>query len=321
MVQNELIYAIKKERYPVILPHVNADGDALGASIALALALEKLGKRPVVYLEEDFPVLYEFLAAGSQVQKFEEKINSPSLAIAVDTGDRKRLGRRIELFDSANITINIDHHTTNTFYAQFNDVRSSSSSAGEIMVDIIEALSIEIDRSIAECIYVAIATDTGGFRYSNTSAETHRIAARLLEKGIDVANLSRHIFETVSFEKVKLMGKAISSIELLCNGKVCTMCLTDEALKETGACEEDYDGLVNLGRNIRGVETALLFRHSSRGIKVNLRSNEYVDVAEIASNFGGGGHQRASGFTIEGSLKDIMKKTIKQVMLKIRTGS
>ncbi len=321
MIQNDIVCAIKKEQHPVILPHVNADGDALGASIALALALEKLGKRPVVYLEEGFPVLYGFLAAKSRVLRYEESIAPPSLAIAVDTGDTKRLGRRIELFDSAKVTINIDHHTTNTFYAEFNDVRSSCSSTGEIMVDIIQALSIEIDRSIAECIYVAIATDTGGFRYSNTSAKTHRIAARLLEKGIDVAGLSRNIFETLSYEKLKLMEKAISSIELLCSGKVCTMRLTDEALRQTGASEEDFDGLVNLGRNIRGVEAALLFRHSSSGIKVNLRSNEYVDVAEIASKFGGGGHQRASGFTIEGKLDDIISKTVQQVMLKIQTGS
>ena len=230
------------------------------------------------------------------------------LVIAVDVGDVQRLGERAVYFRDAKITVNIDHHVTNTFFADINDVRPGYSSVGEIMVDIIDELGAGFDKDTAECLYVAIAFDTGGFRYGNTTSGTHIAASRLLGTGIDVAGISRKIFETVSYEKVMLTGEVAGTIRLVCGKRVCVMRITHEMMKKTGASEEDCEGIINIGRSIRGVEVAVLLREHGNGIKANLRSNEFVDVAEIASMFGSGATRERPASSLTVILTRLKKK-------------
>jgi Exopolyphosphatase-related proteins len=311
---NRIIPIIKRASRIAILPHISADGDALGSSIALALAIKKLGKTADVYMEEEIPQVYSFLPGRQFVEVYTTRPSNYELVVALDCGDAGRLGYRSEIFEGAANTVNIDHHNTNTEFAVHNYVDTKSSAVGEIIYQLIGIMGLEIDREIATCIYVAIATDTGGFRYSNTTSLTHHIVSELINKGVNVADISQRVFDTTSYEKVKLLGAAIDAIELMENGKVAFIGLTNEAIRKTGAKEEDCDGIVNIGRNIRGVKVAAMFRQWDNGeVKVNLRSSSDIDVSAIANMYSGGGHKKAAGYTVKGNLEEVKKRLLDDI--------
>lgn len=314
MIANNIIALMKNADRIAILPHVSIDGDALGSSLALALALKKINKELTVYIEEEIPLSYSFLPGKEFVKVYDNKPEKHDLVIALDTGDLERLGRRIEIFNEADTTINMDHHTTNTEFADMNLVKTSASAVGEIIYQIIKMMGIEIDKEMATCIYVAIVTDTGGFRYSNTTPITHQITSDLLNNGVDVANISQTLFETSSLSRVKLMGVAIETLEVLEGGKLTFMTVSDDMIKSAGAKEEECDGIVNIGRNIGDVEVAVLMRYRLNGeLKINFRSKDYVDVSKIANKHSGGGHKRAAGCTIKGDMREIKEMLIKEI--------
>ncbi len=314
MVLNQIIKTLREAESVVILPHIMADGDSLGASIAFARALKSTGIEALVLLEEEIPNLYAFLPGRELTAVYSGQAVSADAAVALDTGDIQRLGRRYPVFEAAKTTINIDHHKTNSGFGRINHVDVLSSSVGEIVYQLINLMGVEVDRDMALCLYVAIATDTGGFRYANTTSKTHIIAADLLNIGINVARVSQRVFDTVSVAKVKLMGAAINSLEILEKGKVAFVTITDDDIKRAGALEEDCEGLVNIARNVEGVEVAALFREKRDGeIKVNLRSKEWVDVASIAEKFSGGGHKRAAGCSLRTSLKEAVQAVLNEI--------
>jgi len=303
-----IVDLINKSETIAILPHVSADGDALGSSLALAIVLSGSGKKVKVLLEEEIPQVYSDLPGrefSCLYRKNDEQYNKKyDLALALDCGDAARLASRIELFNTATRNANLDHHTTNTEFAVNNYVDTSSAATGEIIYDLIVRMGAKPDKDVALCLYVAITTDTGGFRYSNTTADTHRIAAELVSEGIDVAKVSRRVFDRVSYGKVKLIGAAIDSLELFEEGKIALMSLSSELMKKLETKDEDSDGIINIARNISGVEVAALLKQLDSGeVKVNLRSNSYVDVSAIAASYSGGGHERAAGFTTTATLE------------------
>lgn len=314
MIENRIIALINEANMIAVLPHVSADGDALGSSLALALALKAINKQATVYIEEEIPSSYSFLPGKELVQVYNEKPDKYELVLALDTGDLERLGKRVSIFREADRTVNIDHHTTNTEFAQLNLVKTNSSAVGEIIYQIIKMMGITLDRDMATCLYVAISTDTGGFRYSNTTPITHQIAADLVNNGVNVADISQIVFETTSLPKVKLMGKVIENLELLENGKLAFVYVTDDMLKSSDAGEEDCDGLVNIGRNIEGVEVSVLMRQRGDDeFKINFRSKTYVDVSRIANMHSGGGHVRAAGCTVKGNMNEIKSALTKEI--------
>jgi phosphoesterase RecJ-like protein len=284
-----------------ILPHIAADGDAIGSSLALALGLSGAGKEVSVLLEEQVPQIYGFLPGLEMAGVYGGDGGKYDIAVALDCGDIERLGSRKPVFEKAAVTVNIDHHTTNTGFAMLDYVDTGCAAAGEIIYRLFGLMGIDPGKDAAICLYTAITSDTGGFRYSNTTSATHIIASELLKKGIDVADISRRIFDTVSPGKVRLMGEAVNSLELLENGRIALMTVSCEAMRRSGAADEDTDGIINIARNISGVEAAAMLREMENGdIKVNLRSNSYVDVSAVASKYSGGGHIKAAGFTVRG---------------------
>ncbi len=294
-----------------VLPHVSADGDALGSSFALAIILSDLGKKVNVLLNEEIPEVYADLPGRDFSCVYEKDNKEYDLALALDCGDADRLASRIVVFNAAVKNANIDHHATNTGFATYNCVDTSSSATGEIIFRLMEKLGAKLVKDVAICLYVAIATDTGGFRYSNTTAQTHSIAAELVSEGIDVAKVSQRVFDTVSYGKVKLTGAAIESLELFEEGKIAFMSLTNDLIESLATKDEDSDGIINTARNISGVEVAAMLKQlDSSQVKVNLRSNSYVDVSAIAARHSGGGHERAAGFTAAGSLEQIKNKLL-----------
>lgn len=310
MTLDGIVSILKENNCFAIFPHISLDGDGLGSSLALALALNKLNKKAVVYVEENIPYIYDFLPGKQHIKKYNSYDAlaefAHSVSVAIDTGDIERLGERELIFNSVEITVNIDHHETNSEYALFNYVQRHSSAAGEIVYSIIKMMGIEFDLDISTCLYVAIATDTGGFRFSNTTSLTHKIIADLIDKGIDVSDISKKVFEVTSLARVRLTGMIINSMRMIQNGKTAFMSITLDMIKDAGASEEDCEGMVNIGRNIPGVEVSVVLRQTSNAkVKANLRSNRYVDVARIAKRYSGGGHIRAAGFTADGAMEDI----------------
>ncbi len=298
-----------------VVSHVSPDGDAVGSSLALAIALRNSGKTVDVYLEDGVPAVYSFLNASDTVLN-EWPGEEYNLAIALDAGDLDRLGKSVQVFNSAQVRINIDHHITNTNFGQYNYVDINASSTGEVIYKLIGMLELELNKEIAECLYVAIATDTGGFRYGNTTSNSMLAAAQLLRHDIEVSEITRRIFELTTEKKVRLLGAAISSLEIAAEGRAALMYLSNEERERLGAVSEDFEGIVNIARNIAGVEVAaFLVERQPKEFKVNFRSNSYVDVSEIAVRHGGGGHKRAAGCTITGiPLIEAMEKLKKELL-------
>lgn len=308
----ELIDIIHQANSIAVVTHTSADGDALGSSFGLAIALEALGKKVSVFLEEPVPKTLDFLPGQYFVSEY--KGEQFDLCICVDTSDIKRLGKRDGIYVNAIKKITIDHHTTNNMQADGLWIDEKASATGEMIYKLVRALDVEVNTEIAVNLYTAIVTDTGGFRYSNTTPECHIIAADLLSNGVPFANIVKRVFETVSYSKILLMKKTLQNLTLYFNGKVAVSYLLYDDIKSVEAQNDDFEGLVNVGRNIEGVEVSLFLREEQPGhFKGSLRANEYVDVARIASVFSGGGHKRAAGFSVEGDLEESVKNVLSEI--------
>lgn len=291
----------------LVYPHILMDGDTLGASVALCSALRKAGKESFVLIEDDIPAYLNLLDGGYCT--FDKNImDSPDISIAVDCSDVSRLDNRKESFFQAGQTINVDHHSTNTHYADFNVVDPHASATGILVFYLIEALGTVIDREIAEALYIAIATDTGNFQYTNTTKETHLVVAQLFDVGIDLEKISVELYQKIRFEKLRITNEIIDTIEMLCDGKGNLAYVTQDMLLKTGATMDETEGMTETLRNINGVEISCFLKElSPNEIKVSLRAKTYGNVAAIAQQFGGGGHIKAAGCTIRGTMAEAKK--------------
>lgn len=302
----------------VLLPHINVDGDALGAALALGIALTGMGKQADILLEEEVPSNLSFLPGQELIKSNTTK--QYNVAINIDNGDISRLGKREPYYRDANIRLSIDHHTTNRVEADYSYVNTKASATGEIVYDLIlNYLKESLNKDIALCLYTAIVTDTGGFRYTNTTSETLIICADLINYGIDFPYVIKKVFDMVSYTKLHLMKKTMNSLHLVEDGKLALSYLTYEDIKNCNVKNDDFEGLVNIGRNLEGVEVSVFLREDVGGtFRGNLRSNNYVNVSEIAEKFSGGGHKRAAGFNSSDTLDILMEKLIAAIVPKIR---
>ncbi|MGI6085663.1 MAG: DHH family phosphoesterase, partial [Acetivibrionales bacterium] len=248
----------------VLLPHINADGDALGAALALGIALTAMGKQADILIEEEVPSNLDFLPGQELIKS--EPAKQYSVAINIDNGDISRLGKREPYFRDAKIKLSIDHHTTNRVEADFSYVNTKAAATGEIVYDLIRNyLKESLNQDIALCLYTAIVTDTGGFRYTNTTPETLIICADLMNFGIDFPYVIKRVFEMVSYTKLHLMKKTMNSLRLVEDGKLALSYLTYEDIKDYDVKNDDFEGLVNIGRNLEGVEVSVFLREDSEG--------------------------------------------------------
>ncbi|MGE5329119.1 MAG: DHH family phosphoesterase [Deltaproteobacteria bacterium] len=312
--QLEIINKLKSAKRVAIISHVYPDGDAVGSSLALYKALRAYDKSVDVFFSDGVPSIYSFLPNSENVKK-EYNQEVYDAAVVLDCGDVDRTGSYSAILASAKVKINIDHHSTGTPFGDINLVEPYASSTGEIIYRLIKMSGLDIDKEMAECLYVAIAADTGGFRFSNTTGIAMQVASDLINCGIDVSDISRRIFDVLSLAKVKLMGEAIHSLEIH-REKIAVMYLNNEQVARINALPEDYDGIVNVGRSINGIEVAVfIVEKEPNEIKVNLRSNTSFDVAEIAQKFNGGGHKRAAGCKFsKTTLEDAKKEIITEIL-------
>lgn len=287
----------------LVAAHVSPDGDTLGSALALARALARLGKRAQAVCEDAVPHIYEFLPGAADMLR-PENARPARVAVAVDCADAQRLGSALPLFRAAEKTINIDHHETNNAYADYNFVEKAGAT-GEHVLRLINLLGPEPDADMATCLYAAIMSDTGSFAYSSTTPDSLRAAAMLVERGADPARINRRIYRTIPFGKQKLLGATLTGLALHENGRIGLACLSAAGIASCGALEEDTEGIIDHIRDVEGVEVAILIRESAPGVfKVSLRSKHFADVGGIAASMGGGGHKRAAGYTVLGSMEE-----------------
>ncbi len=316
MGMTDIIQPILESSSIALIIHVNPDGDAIGSSIGLMHALDAIGKSVDIYCQDNPPKVFSFLDGFTRIKSPQGLVKSYDLAIALDCSDRERMGNCSPIMDDARYSANIDHHISNTYYADINIVDGEASATGELIFDLVRLLVNSENKNIAEALYTAIASDTGGFSFSNTSPKTHRIIADLLEWGIRVDELSNLLFKNYSFEWVALLGEAINTLQFYHQGKVAVMHITQKMLDKVGATSEDSNGIIQYAKDIKGVELAILLREiDSSTIKVGFRSQSTLDVSTLAQEFGGGGHKRASGCTIKLPLcqaQDSLMKVVDQ---------
>ena len=306
----KIVNIIESHNSFIIASHKNPDGDTIGANFALSEVLKLKGKNVISYCENDVPEDFKFLLNSNiKFNNEVEKISNQKydILIAVDASDENRFSEFRKLKSLCKLVINIDHHKTNDFFGDFNYVDLKASATAEIIYELIKIMDSTITLNIAKSIYTGIITDTGSFRYSNTTAKTFRIAAELMEYGIDAWDIAEKIYENIPYKRIKLLSEALSTLYLTANNKIAIMCVNKETLKKYNATYEDTDGFVNYGRSIKGVELSILIREEDNGCKLSFRSKGYVDASKLAEKFGGGGHFNAAGAFIEKPMKDTLK--------------
>ena len=297
----------------LVLTHESPDGDAIGSSLAMKLALESLGKNPDVIIPE-FPETFKFLPGTKDVKESSD-VEKYDLVISLDCATLNRLVGN-EHFENAKRTIVIDHHGSNTMYADFNYVNPVSPACCEILAGMFDYYNINITKEIGSCLLTGIITDTGGFKYPATTAETFEFTAELLRKGVNVSEIYRRVLQTVSRAHFELAKRVMDRMEILEDGKVTFTYIDKKDEEEVGAKPGDHEGLVEIGRDIDGVEVSIFIRQREDGTdayKVSMRSTEYVNVNDVCLMFGGGGHPRAAGAIATGTVEEIKLKLLKEI--------
>lgn len=301
-----------------IVSHISPDGDNMGSSLALMWALEKKNKNVTVLESDLIPDDFKFLPGSDSIKPYNENLGDIDLLIALDCGDEERLGLNKELLERSNKVLNIDHHVSNTNFGDVNVVDPDASATGELVYELVKAMDISIDKNIAENLYTAISTDTGSFKYDSTTSKTHRIVAELLDTGIDKNKININIYENMSFSKMNLLREAFRTLETFKGKRIATMEVTQDMLSETETSMEDAEGIISFIRNLDTVEVAVLLKErKEKSIKVSLRTKKDVDASKICKIFGGGGHKRAAGCTINEELnraKELIVKAIEKEM-------
>jgi len=308
MTLDKIVEAIQNAKDIVILTHDIPDGDAIGSSLAMYLGLKQLNKNVDIVIPE-YPETYSFLPGTNEI-KTEGKDEPYDVAIALDCGDVKRLNGFVKYFENANTKIQIDHHKINTMFADYNFVNPLSPACSQVLIIVLETLGIEVTKEIGECLLTGIITDTGGFKYQGVTAETFEFTAGLLSRGVNVSSIYKKVMQTVSKARFELTKRAINRLELLEGGKITFTYITKQDQEETNSGINDHDGIVEIARDIEGVEVAIFLREKDEGYKLSLRSNEYVNVADICLMFNGGGHLRAAGGDINLPLEQAKERIV-----------
>ena len=295
----------------LVTTHENPDGDALGSLLATTLLLEELGKDVVMFLYGDVPIPteYQFMELERLTRALPEDA-AERILIAVDCANEDRIGHDLNLVGGARLTINIDHHHDNTRFGELNLIVAGASSTGEVLRDVLQELGLELTAEIAEALYIALVTDTGRFQYANTTPKALRLAAELVDAGADVHSIFQQVYESVQFQKLKLLARALERAQVYEGGRIVVSYLLRTDFSELGAPDPYSEGIIDYLRAVEGADMAVLIREPPRlsgpERRISLRaSTDELDVSAIARKSGGGGHRQAAGFSSEASVEEI----------------
>ena len=289
-----VIERLKQKDNIVILIHQFPDGDTIGCGYALYFALTSLGKHARVECSDEIGKRYDYITKGVEFSDF-----TPEFVVAVDVADRKLLGKKANEYEK--IDLCIDHHGSNIGYADETYVDASAAAACEILYEVTKGLCKEVDKRIATALYTGISTDTGCFKFTNTTSKTHIIAAELMDKGVDYGEINRIMFDTNSKARLLVEREAMNTIKFACDDKVAIMTITKEMRKTSGAHDSELEGITGLPRTIEGVVLGITIRErdDTNICKVSARTHEPISASDFCARFGGGGHARAAGCEIK----------------------
>ncbi|MBM7854441.1 phosphoesterase RecJ-like protein [Desulfohalotomaculum tongense] len=306
----------------ILSGHVMPDGDSIGSTIALGLALEKMGKKVTLSSPHAVPEMYRFLPGAHRVHQGLPE-GEYDVFVVLDCSVPDRLGDRLQkLLDKDITVVNIDHHQTKETFAHVNYIDPKAAATGEIIYDLLVEMGVDLDLDIATNLYTAIVTDTGAFKYEGTTANTHRKAAALLECGVPGSRICKLLYDEKPIEVLKVLQAALPTLSISPCGKVAWISFDWQSRQRVGARDEHTDELVDYPRKIKGVEVAMLFREISPGsVKVSMRSNYYVDVNKLAAQFDGGGHKRAAGCLIQGEFNAVKERVIEAAIQVVQRGT
>jgi bifunctional oligoribonuclease and PAP phosphatase NrnA len=314
-----VIAFIREHKRFLISSHTNMEGDALGSELSFAFLLKKLGKTPVIVNEDDVPYGYDFLPGTGMITKYNRKVTNIRFDcfVTLDCSDLRRTGEVYRMNTEHKPVLNIDHHVSNAYFGDVNWVDPQACCACELVWRLYKKLRVPIGRDEATVLYAGVLTDTGSFRYSNTTSMTHEIAADLVAQGVDVPAVHRNIYGNIPYGDLKLLAQILPTMQRSSDGKVVWFEIHKELLKKQKKIYFDLsESILNFARSLKGVEVVVLFKENLAAVgevRVNFRSQGAVDVNAIAQKFGGGGHKTASGTTVRGSLPDIKRKVLASV--------
>lgn len=311
---NKICNILSSVRRVVVVSHIDPDGDSIGSQVALVRGLRKIGKEAIIYTGYEIPSNLEFLVDENEATDDISEFPYDAIFI-LDCGDISRISKEVEdQLDMSKVTVNIDHHKSNTNFADVNLVSIDISSAAEIILNILDTLGVPITFDIALPLYVGMAMDTGNFTYSNTTPQSHRNAARLLTAGVDPYLVKRVLSTLESPSVLYLLSDSLKTVRIELEGKLALMYLTREMLKNNAVKLNNVNGFVEYPRMIDGVEVATLLIELKDGqTKINFRSHGNADVDNIANELGGGGHRSAAGCILEDTMEVAETKLVQTV--------
>ena len=319
----EICAGIKKYDNFLITAHTSLEGDALGAELAFYALIRKLGKRGVILNEDGIPYGHDFMPGVRKIRRLNSR--SPYVKfdcmVVLDCADLKRTGEVWRLNKYNKPVLNIDHHISNKGFGSLHWIDPHASSCSEMIYCIYKQMRLPIDKPEAICMYTGMMTDTGSFRYSNTSSFTHQAVAELLKFNINVPLIYRYVYENFALAETKLLIKLLPKINFSAQGEIAYFKLRKDLLKDSVISMDLGDQLLSFARAIKGVEVVALFRESLKGdnrVRINLRSHGKVDVNKIAALFGGGGHKSAAGCTPRGEINRIIKEVLASIRQVLR---
>ncbi len=304
----------------LLTTHINPDGDGLGSEVAMAHWLRSLGRTVRVLNDSVIPTAFLFLARTQVFEVFEAELGQQRLAgsdalIVLDTSNRQRIGRLSPLLDQHLLPIAVvDHHVSHAGFGRVNVIEPDASSTGEIVFELIRESGAQITPDIAEALYVALMTDTGSFRYSNTDSHAHRMAAELLGHGVDPQKVHSQVNSHASAGRLRFFGEVLSRLELLDQGRLVVLEASPDQFQRHGLTGADTEGLVDMPRTIAGVDVVALFSEVEAGkVKVSLRSTGRVAIDQVCSRLGGGGHAHAAGVLLRGTRAEARARVLPEL--------
>lgn len=314
MYENNIAQHLKNAEVIAVSGHLNPDGDAVGSVLAFAQMLDAMGKKPIVLIE-DFDEKFNIIKGTEYIYKGDYNNINPDIFFALDCGSIDRLRNAEPVFKRSKLTYNIDHHQSNTNFADINIVNGTASSASEIAYEIISKMT-DINKDIATAIYIGILTDTGGFMYNSTSQRTHQIAGELVSAGIDTPFIHAKILCQHTLPQARLMGVAMGNMQID-EGCIASTTISKVEMSICGAAQSDLDGIAEYMLNTKGIEVAVLCTERDNGFtKLSFRSKK-IDVSQIAQELGGGGHKLAAGVGFVSPLYDAQRLAIEKLREKL----
>ena len=308
---DDILHFIKANKRFAITSHSRPDGDAIGSSLGLALALKDLGKTAHVFNADPHPHRYDFLPEVETIRVTDRVEGDYDGLFVLECNDLERPQlANLERY----CVVNIDHHPNTNSFGHFNWVDPAAAAVGEMVYYLIRGLSVPLTPEIATNIYVAIMTDTGSFQFSNTHANTFQIVSDLANSGANPSAIAQAVYMNQPQARIRLVGMLLETLELHSQGKIATISLTQNMLTTTGANANDVEGIVTYALSVEGVLLAVFFREEqSARYRISLRSKDHYNVADVAETFGGGGHRNAAGLMLEGTFDEVSGKIISEL--------